>query len=55
MSLPASATSRANSSIEFVVVPRDDLFLEGGIRKLFRVSKGNSHHYHILPSRNNVL
>eukprot|EP01035_Chromulina_nebulosa_P018732 gene18732-24496_t len=34
---------RQTSAIEFVVVPQEDLFLEGGVRKLFRVPKGTSY------------
>ena len=44
MATPLAATTNAaarqSSAIEFVVVPQEDLYLEGGIRKLFRVAKG---------------
>lgn len=40
-----AASVRPNSTIEFVVVPQDDLFLEGGIRKLYRVTKGYSFYF----------
>lgn len=38
-----AAASRVNTSIEFVVIPQEDLYLEGGIRKLFRVATGVSY------------
>jgi hypothetical protein len=36
----AAAANRANPSIEFIVKPKDDLFLHGLERTLPRVSKG---------------
>ena len=36
----ALAANRASMAIEFIVKPRDDLFLEGTLRTLPRVTKG---------------
>lgn len=37
----AAAANRANTAIEFVVKPREDLYLEGKLRTLPRVQKGD--------------
>lgn len=37
--MQGGSAQRQNTSIEFVVNPDDDLFLEGTKRKLFRVQK----------------
>lgn len=34
------AVVNQNASIEFIVKPKEDLFLEGSLRKLPRVTKG---------------
>jgi hypothetical protein len=36
----AAAANRASTAIEFIVKPKDDLFLEGTLRTLPRVTKG---------------
>ena len=36
----AAAANRSNPSIEFIVKPNETLFLEGGLRRLPRVTKG---------------
>jgi hypothetical protein len=38
----AAAANRQSAAIEFIVKPKDDLFLEGALRTLPRVSKGES-------------
>lgn len=37
----AAAANRASTAIEFIVKPKDDLFLEGTLRTLPRVTKGS--------------
>lgn len=39
------AVIRNNLSIEFIIKPREDLYLEGGIRKIPRVQQGITDNY----------
>jgi len=46
------AVVNRNTSIEFIVKPKDDLYLEGSLRKLPRVSKGDAYPCQMQKSQN---
>mmetsp|Transcript_20401 Transcript_20401/g.29228 ORF Transcript_20401/g.29228 Transcript_20401/m.29228 type:complete len:401 (+) Transcript_20401:35-1237(+) len=49
---PAAVVGNRNTSIEFIVKPKEDLFLEGSLRRLPRVTKGEAYPCQMQKSQN---